>query len=736
MNDISTFAKSEQDSYLGFKDVGSSKNDQRSGADFLNQLDSAHKLAEPVNKNDTKLEVEESVSNSAYKDFKVDDTPSEKVTDETTPLSSDSLLAQINSAHTIDTSVKKHIDVNTRLIDSDLVKHNKPVDAITPIVVAPQNIKQSEAESELATNTRDVFGGVTSSAVSVSADLPSSTSLKDVETKDSQRQAPQPTSPDAKSSIELNDIKHHKNLVAKAIDVELTPIVNIKPDERIGPIINKPEMSVSKAEVDFKFTATKDNIENEPTTMKQTANEHVSNIAKPTAGQGMLTPGAEASTTKLASNITPLDDAKTIINKGVSDDDVMVKTTNSSQLEIAKNSALGVLLSGDISSIKSDKLLVSLTSEQREKLNIQTQITDKKSNNITALKQMLNEFLADNEKSSSVKSKSLFSVEISALTMSEKQTLHTQLSHYIKNEQPQGKELASLKQVISDLGASMNSEQVLASKTKPVTFVAAETPNTVYDPQKQSAKSLVNESNNQPDKLITHPLSDEELTKQLDTLQKESLRGNNAEQLTPRAAQLFTQITSMLNAQQTNALSYDTLSYEQAIIETQSLQSQQLHNATPVKQVSIDPGLTQALNIIKSDAAKMLQERVSSMLSINNKEAEIRLDPPEMGSMQIRIRSDAEQAQINFVVQNQQAKEALEQSLPRLREMLAQQGIELGESSISYGQSGGDETEQGEDASQGNLANKDLVDGQSDEQTDHELQRSGQQTSSSIDYYA
>jgi flagellar hook-length control protein FliK len=711
MNDISTFAKSEQDSYLGFKDVGSSKNDQRSGADFLNQLDSAHKLAEPVNKNDTKLEVEESVSNSAYKDFKVDDTPSEKVTDETTPLSSDSLLAQINSAHTIDTSVKKHIDVNTRLIDSDLVKHNKPVDAITPIVVAPQNIKQSEAESELATNTRDVFGGVTSSAVSVSADLPSSTSLKDVETKDSQRQAPQPTSPDAKSSIELNDIKHHKNLVAKAIDVELTPIVNIKPDERIGPIINKPEMSVSKAEVDFKFTATKDNIENEPTTMKQTANEHVSNI-------------------------TPLDDAKTIINKGVSDDDVMVKTTNSSQLEIAKNSALGVLLSGDISSIKSDKLLVSLTSEQREKLNIQTQITDKKSNNITALKQMLNEFLADNEKSSSVKSKSLFSVEISALTMSEKQTLHTQLSHYIKNEQPQGKELASLKQVISDLGASMNSEQVLASKTKPVTFVAAETPNTVYDPQKQSAKSLVNESNNQPDKLITHPLSDEELTKQLDTLQKESLRGNNAEQLTPRAAQLFTQITSMLNAQQTNALSYDTLSYEQAIIETQSLQSQQLHNATPVKQVSIDPGLTQALNIIKSDAAKMLQERVSSMLSINNKEAEIRLDPPEMGSMQIRIRSDAEQAQINFVVQNQQAKEALEQSLPRLREMLAQQGIELGESSISYGQSGGDETEQGEDASQGNLANKDLVDGQSDEQTDHELQRSGQQTSSSIDYYA
>ena len=51
--------------------------------------------------------------------------------------------------------------------------------------------------------------------------------------------------------------------------------------------------------------------------------------------------------------------------------------------------------------------------------------------------------------------------------------------------------------------------------------------------------------------------------------------------------------------------------------------------------------------------------------------------------MQIRIRSDAEQAQINFVVQSQQAKEMLEQSMGRLKEMLAEQGINLGESSVS-----------------------------------------------------
>ena len=144
-------------------------------------------------------------------------------------------------------------------------------------------------------------------------------------------------------------------------------------------------------------------------------------------------------------------------------------------------------------------------------------------------------------------------------------------------------------------------------------------------------------------------------------------------------------------------------------------------------------GLTmQAINIIKSDAAKMLQERVSALLNINNKEAEIRLDPPEMGSMQIRIRSDAEQAQINFVVQNQQAKEALEQSMPRLREMLAQQGIELGESSIQQG----NPEQQQEQSGQGQLAGNQQAEEQQQEVTAQSTETSRQQSSSSIDYYA
>ncbi len=206
------------------------------------------------------------------------------------------------------------------------------------------------------------------------------------------------------------------------------------------------------------------------------------------------------------------------------------------------------------------------------------------------------------------------------------------------------------------------------------------------------------------------------------------------EAVTPRVAQLFNQLTAPLNtATQTGAYEVAHQQYEQAL-DVQTMHTQTTQTQAQSKSVSVDPGVMQAINIIKSDAAKMLQERVSALLNINNKEAEIRLDPPEMGSMQIRIRSDAEQAQINFVVQNQQAKEALEQSMPRLREMLAQQGIELGESSI---QQGSPEQQDGQSGQgQGQFAGNQQTDEQQPEVSAQSSETSRQQSSSSIDYYA
>ncbi|QTL37261.1 flagellar hook-length control protein FliK [Pseudoalteromonas viridis] len=162
-------------------------------------------------------------------------------------------------------------------------------------------------------------------------------------------------------------------------------------------------------------------------------------------------------------------------------------------------------------------------------------------------------------------------------------------------------------------------------------------------------------------------------------------------------------------------------------------QSQQVNQQSAVNQKAMqtDPAINQAINIARNDAVKALQERVNMMLNINNKEAEIRLDPPELGSMQIRIRSEGEQAQVNFIVQNQQAKEQLEQSMPRLREMLAEQGIQLGESNIQQGQ-GGEQQQQESSQGHGTLANN----GREAQNNDQQSTTSRRQSDSAIDYYA
>ncbi|KZN70532.1 flagellar hook-length control protein FliK [Pseudoalteromonas luteoviolacea] len=175
--------------------------------------------------------------------------------------------------------------------------------------------------------------------------------------------------------------------------------------------------------------------------------------------------------------------------------------------------------------------------------------------------------------------------------------------------------------------------------------------------------------------------------------------------------------------------------FEQVIQQVEQLrQTQQTSVQQTSSQVKLqaDPALAQALNLTRNDAAKMLQEKVNMMINLNNKEAEIRLDPAELGSMQIRIRSDAEQAQINFVVQNQQAKELLEESMPKLREMLEEQGIELGESNIQQQSEGNSNDDDGEQQGHGKLANE-----ASEAQNNKEQSvTSRKQSDSAIDYYA
>nr|QIH43238.1 hypothetical protein G5S32_10590 [Vibrio ziniensis] len=87
-------------------------------------------------------------------------------------------------------------------------------------------------------------------------------------------------------------------------------------------------------------------------------------------------------------------------------------------------------------------------------------------------------------------------------------------------------------------------------------------------------------------------------------------------------------------------------------------------------------------------AAEQMAERVQVMLSKNLKNIDIRLDPPELGRLHIRMNMNGDGATVHFTVANQQARDALEQSMPRLREMLNNQGVQLGDTSVQQQSSG------------------------------------------------
>lgn len=81
--------------------------------------------------------------------------------------------------------------------------------------------------------------------------------------------------------------------------------------------------------------------------------------------------------------------------------------------------------------------------------------------------------------------------------------------------------------------------------------------------------------------------------------------------------------------------------------------------------------------------AEDVGNRVTWMLGRAESKAELVLTPPNLGKLEVSINLNGDQTTAQFVAANQAARNALEQALPRLREMLAQAGISLGETSVS-----------------------------------------------------
>lgn len=78
-----------------------------------------------------------------------------------------------------------------------------------------------------------------------------------------------------------------------------------------------------------------------------------------------------------------------------------------------------------------------------------------------------------------------------------------------------------------------------------------------------------------------------------------------------------------------------------------------------------------------------LSDRVLFMTNQKISSAEIRLNPAELGPITITVAVDGKAADVTFHAQHAAARDAIELAMPRLRELLSENGLQLGNASVA-----------------------------------------------------
>lgn len=736
ISDINLQVKTEQGT--GFSSKETESYDTASGLRFLTSLTEASEAANAQttsqSKNDneySRLEKSEQESEELtvdtdydHESATADESDSKKNANETVTKEQDesqtdsslneenSLLSQINAAQAMSTRVNKLIEDNEL---GDDVTAKKPVsgDSVTPIIPSPMN---SMSDADKSAGNSDINNTAASVlhkskvATAVDNQLKAGTEIPQKDAKTSDSDSP---------------------LIDKKLTVSAADTPNTVPQQSESAKETKANLS-EKNSLNSLLKATGEADAQKPTSAQLAAQNNQASVASSVV--------AEVTNAKTVSSTEQnLDSPK--VNQGIEN-----SVTDKSIISL-----FAKVQSGDGKAVSEFAKGLSLTHEQQQQLEQQInqlktdhkldskdaktiknlltelmnkttplQVTQNQASQLTADEsQIQQDVKLSEQKTSDFKLPVGVEKQLAALTKDEQQALLNKVNAQLQTVTAgtsQFEKLTAAKAWLSE-AVNTNGKTNLATPVTTANASAVENSNTTPTRAEKLAPAVGNVNNS------------EESSAERDI----KLNAERSQEVsTPRVTQLLNQLTSPV-ATSIQPTAHDIAQHHhENAIDAHIMQTQTTQQAQS-KSVSVDPGVMQAINIIKSDAAKMLQERVSALLNINNKEAEIRLDPPEMGSMQIRIRSDAEQAQINFVVQNQQAKEALEQSMPRLREMLAQQGIELGESSI---QQGSPEQQQDGEPGQGQLAGNQHNEEQQQEVTAQSAETSRQQSSSSIDYYA
>ncbi|GAA77112.1 flagellar hook-length control protein FliK [Pseudoalteromonas sp. BSi20480] len=544
MNDISVSISADKESFLAFKDSSLADSADESGTEFFTQLQDAHTTFEPIKKEINKPETDTLSAASADSSSVTNEKLNSDSDDEDIAqinLSGSDILEQINSSQLMNTEVtkpsEKAKDINladtstnkTPLVIADL-KEKLPVKGYVAVPAKDLPVKDEVGKiiRPHATLTDNNTSGV--------ASLVNDEDINDSSNSQRQNKTSLAQAVEAELNIKSDKVKHpaEAQSITQGFDTKdngadtnkgiFTDKITASQSSVFSDVSVNSDQTILKTDVD-KIVTTQSTVENSG---KVNANTLAQNtIAKNTVAE--LT------------------------------ENTLTATSPNSNITETEN-AINTLIAKDVNAFKTDKVLASLTPEQLTKL--QTEIkpvmldASSKAEKLTVLKQMLTQFITDNKQTQSTDVKSSPSEQFNTLSGTEKQALLTQLNAFIKAEQPKGEQLATIKQAIGELKVlvaenanqssdtkftvsqkavndSQNLPQTNESQidkvvtlpvkgeeiTKPVTFVASQTPNTVNRPQKVSVKSG-SENSADPTKLAAQPTGDEDLTKALEQLTK------------------------------------------------------------------------------------------------------------------------------------------------------------------------------------------------------------------------
>jgi len=163
--------------------------------------------------------------------------------------------------------------------------------------------------------------------------------------------------------------------------------------------------------------------------------------------------------------------------------------------------------------------------------------------------------------------------------------------------------------------------------------------------------------------------------------------------------------------------------------------------STDLQPKLIDNGLRQYSTLVNqnlsdSNWSSEVGQKVVWFTGKNIQSAEIRLNPAELGPIEIKIKVHSEGTSVNFHAQHAVVRDLLELNMPRLRDMLVTNGVDVADVNVDSGNQ--DQSYRSQDQHQGESRHFSGGSDQQDQPEDNDVPKSTMHTTSVnlVDYFA